>query len=283
MGAMASLDYDYTSMRASVARAGRHLEGSIGSSLPLLTFLILLSGIAILVVTGSALGWLAIAFAPVLYMVHMYYAYHIKPLPVSGEGVTGNLAGDVLSRLGPKPTIVDIATVIGQLSSGQFMGARFGLTPSLLNSLATGIQAPVEQLWPLADEIRARNGLTHITGSVLVVAIVRLFPNHETILAQIHLNDDDLDKGIRWQQHLLDLVAHFNTPKRTGGIARDWSFGYIPLLNRFGQNISEQIAAGGGLLVVDVASHREAIGQLIDTFGTSGRQNAVLVGAAGVG
>ena len=125
--------------------------------------------------------------------------------------------------------------------------------------------------------------MTHITGSVLVVAIVRLFPNHETILAQIHLNDDDLDKGIRWQQHLLDLVAHFNTPKRTGGIARDWSFGYIPLLNRFGQNISEQIAAGGGLLVVDVASHREAISQLIDTFGTSGRQNAVLVGAAGVG
>ncbi|MEO5948981.1 MAG: AAA family ATPase [Candidatus Saccharimonas sp.] len=280
---MASLDYDYTAMRASVARAGRHLEGVTGKLLPFLTGVLIFAGIIGLCVLGTALGWLTIALAPVIYMIYAYYTYHIKPLPVYGDGVTSRLAGDVLGRLGVKPTIIDVATIVGQISSGQFMSARFGLTPSLLNSLAGGIQVPVEQLWPLAEVIRERNGLTHITGSVLAVAIVRLFPRYETILAQIHLDDDDLDKGVQWQQHLIDLVARFDKPKRTGGIARDWSFGYIPLLNRFGHNISEQIAAGGGLLVVDVASHREAINQLVDTFGTSGRQNAVLVGAAGVG
>jgi len=280
---MASLDYEYTSMRASVARAGLHLEGVTGKLLPLLTFVLVLAGAAGILTLSTSLGWVVISLAPIVYMVHAYYTHHIKSLPVYGEGVTSRLAGDVLGRLGAKPTIVDVATIAGQIPSGQFMSARFGLTPSLLNSLASGIDGAVEQLWPLADEIRERNGLAHITGSVLAVAIVRLFPNHETILAQIHLDDADLDKGIQWQQHLIDLIAHFQKPKRTGGIARDWSFGYIPLLNRFGQNISEQIAAGSGLLVVDVASHREAISQLIDTFGTSGRQNAVLVGAAGVG
>lgn len=280
---MASLDYDYVSMRASVARAGRHLEGVTGKMLPLLTFVLILAGATSIVVAAMPIGWIVIAVAPVVYMVYAYYTYHVKVLPVYGEGVTARIAGDVLSKLTAKPTIAEVATIVGQTSSGQFIGARFGVTPSLLNSLAGGIQGSVEQLWPLADAIREKNGLSQITGSVLAVAIVRLFPNYETILAQIHLDDEDLDKGIRWQQHLLDLVARFDGPKRTGGIARDWSFGYIPMLNRFGQNISEQIAAGSGLLVVDVASHREAISQLVDTFGTSGRQNAVLVGPAGVG
>lgn len=37
------------------------------------------------------------------------------------------------------------------------------------------------------------------------------------------------------------------------------------------------------MLTVDVASHREAIDHLIETFGTGGRQNAALVGKEGVG
>ena len=280
---MATLDYDYYSLRASVARAGRHFDGLVGSLLPLFTLLFVLGGSALIVLLGSSLGWIAIAFAPLSYMVRMYYLHHIKHLPIYGDGVTGKLAGDILGGLPAKPTMADIAAAIGQTASGQFMGARFGLTPSLLSSLASGREVPVEQLWPLADQIREKNGLEQITASVLVVAIVRMFPSFETILAQIHLNDDDLDKGVRWQGHLLDLVAHLDKPKRTGGVARDWSFGFIPLLTRFGQNISEQISNGSGLLVVDVASHREALDQLIDTFGARGRQNAVLVGAAGVG
>lgn len=279
---MASLDYDYGSLRASVARAGRALEG-IAAFLPWFGWLCIIGGAAIIVLLDSGLGWLLVACAAPFMMIHAYYVGHLKTLPIYGEGVTSRLSGDIIGRLSAKPTIVEVATVVGQVPSGQFMGARFGLTPSLLGSLAAGIEVSVEKLWPLADEIRTKNGLEQITGAVLVAAIVRLFPDHETILAQIHLDDADLDSGIRWQQHLIDLVSRFGRPKRTGGIARDWSFGYIPLLTRFGQNISEQIAGGSGLLVVDVASHREAIDQLIDTFGTSGRQNAVLVGAAGSG
>ncbi len=283
VGSMASLDYDYSSMRASIARAGYRMRGPLAASLPWLSALCLLGGVSLIVFLGLGVGWIMIAFAPPIFMVHSYYAYHIKQLPVYGEGVTSRIAGDVLGVLSAKPTIADVAIAVGQTQSGQFMGARFGLTPSLITSLASGTSMAVEQLWPVADDIRERNGLEQITGSVLLVAIVRTFPEYESILAQIHLDDADLDVGIRWQQHLIDLVDRLDIPRRTGGIARDWSFGYIPLLKRFGQNISEQIANGSGLLVVDVASHREAIRQLIDTFGTSGRQNAVLVGGAGVG
>ena len=129
--------------------------------------------------------------------------------------------------------------------------------------------------------VRNATGAPHISGSVLVAALVRSFPNHQQLLAQMHLDEDDLLAGVRWHQHLRDVISRYNAPKRTGGIARDWSFGYIPLLSRFGINISRQVQSG--VLTVDTLSHSQAIDQLISTFSDGGRQNAVLVGAQGVG
>lgn len=63
----------------------------------------------------------------------------------------------------------------------------------------------------------------------------------------------------------------------------DWSFGWIPHLERFGQNISEQIGASRNTLSIDIPSHVQVIDQLVEAFGTGGRQNAVLIGQAGVG
>ena len=54
-------------------------------------------------------------------------------------------------------------------------------------------------------------------------------------------------------------------------------------LERFGQNISEQIGASRNTLSIDIPSHVQVIDQLVEAFGTGGRQNAVLIGQAGVG
>ena len=284
MGAVDDLKFNYRSVRAAEARFGVVAEGALAASLPWVAGLLVILGAGLVLGLGMALGWLLVALAVLPYMLHMYYWGYIVALP-SGrtKGVDSLLAGDVLGRLPENPTPADIAKAVGSVSSGLFMAARFGISPSLLTSLAATDTAATPALWKLADDIRQKNGLTQITGSVLSVAIVRQFAGFESILAQIHLDDKDLDKGIQWQQHLLDLVQRHSSPRRTGGIARDWSFGWIPLLERFGQNISEQIGRGRTLLTVDIGSHIEALDQLIDTFGTGGRQNAVLVGRAGAG
>ena len=281
---MDDLKFNYRSVRAAEARFGVVAEGALAASLPWVAGLLVILGAGLVLGLGMALGWLLVALAVLPYMLHMYYWGYIVALP-SGrtKGVDSLLAGDVLGRLPENPTPADIAKAVGSVSSGLFMAARFGISPSLLTSLAATDTAATPALWKLADDIRQKNGLTQITGSVLSVAIVRQFAGFESILAQIHLDDKDLDKGIQWQQHLLDLVQRHSSPRRTGGIARDWSFGWIPLLERFGQNISEQIGRGRTLLTVDIGSHIEALDQLIDTFGTGGRQNAVLVGRAGAG
>lgn len=281
---MDDLKFNYRSVRAAEARFGVVAEGALAASLPWIAGLLVILGAGLVLGLGMALGWLLVALAVLPYMLHMYYWGHIVALP-SGrtKGVDSLLAGDVLGHLPESPSPADIAKAVGSVSSGLFMAARFGISPSLLTSLAATDTAATPALWKLADDIRQKNGLTQITGSVLSVAIVRQFAGFESILAQIHLDDKDLDKGIQWQQHLLDLVQRHSSPRRTGGIARDWSFGWIPLLERFGQNISEQIGRGRTLLTVDIGSHLEALDQLTDTFGTGGRQNAALVGAAGSG
>ncbi len=281
---MDDLTYRYSSTRANEARFGVLLHGLVGTLLPWISVMFALLGVVIIVILHSSLGWLCIAVAVIPYVLWKFYRGHIEHLPATKKGgVTARIAGDVLGRLPIKPSPADVAAAAGQVPSGQFMGARFGLTPSLLTSMASTDPATTSDLWKMAEDIRQKNNLKQITGSVLAVAIVRGFPSYESVLAQIHLDDTDLDRGIEWQQHLTDLVRKHSRPRRTGGIARDWSFGWIPLLQRFGQNISEQIGRGSGLLTVDVVSHVEAIDQLVDTFGTGGRQNAVLVGQAGSG
>ena len=116
----------------------------------------------------------------------------------------------------------------------------------------------------------------------MTVALMRSFEGYETILAHMKLEYSDLLQGIMWRQHLRDLMRQHQAPRRTGGIARDWSFGYIPLLERFGRNISTELV-GGGMLRADLEAHHKALHAMIDTFGTRGRQNIVLVGPSGVG
>jgi len=281
---MEDLVFNYRSTRADVARFGVVVHGMVAMLLPWLAALFIMCGAGIVVGLGMAIGWLFVAIGIVPYIFFAFYKYHVEALPSGKErSIAALLAGDVLGRLPASPTPSDVAQAASSVSSGQFMAVRLGLTPSLLDSLASKDAATVPELWKLANEIRVKNGLSQITGSVLAVAIVRNFTGYQSVIAQMHLSDEDLDGGVVWQQHLMDLVQKHTKPRRTGGIARDWSFGWIPLLQRFGQNISEQMSGGRGLLTVDVNSHIEAIDQLIETFGTGGRQNAVLVGQAGSG
>ena len=280
---MAEVVFDYSSMRAGKARFGHMIQGAPLLAMKVFIALLVLGG-AVALVGDISLGRIFLGIAAIPFMIVKWHAHDLKHLPSGkGDSIGDRISGDIVGQLPEKATPADIALAVGRVSSGQFMGARFGITASLLQTIASQEASATNDLLKLAEEIRKKNGLEHITGSVLAVALVRSFSDYESLLAKIHLDDVDLDKGIQWQDHLHQLIADYKKPRRTGGVARDWSFGYIPLLTRFGQNISEQISHGGGLLTVDVSSHIEALDQLVDTFGNNGRQNAVLVGEAGAG
>ncbi len=280
---MTEISIDYYATRAKKARIGHYLDGRMIALVWIFFVIFIVLGAGLIFIKLSV-GWVVIGLASVPYMLAMWKKHELHHLPTGKDDTTtSRLSGDILGQLPNKPTPGDFAMAAGRVASGQFMAVRFGLSPTLLQSVASTDPNDTAALLETAESIRVNTRLEHITGSVLAVALTRLFPERDSLLANMHLDDKDLDQGVIWQQHIRDLIEKHSAPRRTGGLARDWSFGYIPLLNRFGQNISEQIGHGGGLLTVDVASHVTAIDQLIDTFGNAGRQNAVLVGNAGAG
>ena len=284
VGAVEDLKFEYYSRRSIAARFGVHISDVAVSMMKWSTWLLILLGTVIVFVAGWSMGWAVMGVAVIPFMISQYVAHYVRDLPPKMTvAVTDRIEGSVLGHLPARPTPADVASAVGRVSSGQFMGARLGISPSLLSTMASTDANATPALWRTAEDIRVANNMSEITGAVLAVAIVRSFPQYESVIAQIHLDDSDLDKGIIWQQHLIQLIKAYKKPRRTGGVGRDWSFGWIPTLQRFGQNISEQIGAGSGLLTVGVASHIQAIDQLVDTFGSGGRQNALLVGRPGVG
>lgn len=284
VGAVEDLKFEYYSRRSIAARFGVHISDVAVSMMKWSTWLLILLGAVIVFVAGWSMGWAVMGVAVIPFMISQYVAHYVRDLPPKMTvAVTDRIEGSVLGHLPARPTPADVASAVGRVSSGQFMGARLGISPSLLSTMASTDASATPALWRTAEDIRVANNMSEITGAVLAVAIVRSFPQYESVIAQIHLDDSDLDKGVIWQQHLIQLIKTYKKPRRTGGVGRDWSFGWIPTLQRFGQNISEQIGAGSGLLTVGVTSHIQAIDQLVDTFGSGGRQNALLVGRPGVG
>lgn len=280
---MENLKVDYLSLRSYLARFSVTMK-AVQPSLPWLAAVLALAGVGLLVGLGSPFGWLILGVAVIPQMFYVFYRNYLRLLPPGkGSDITSRLSGEVLGYLGRDLTLESIAEAAARTTSGQFLSVRFGLTPNFVRTLASQSVASVQDVWRLAEEVRMRNQIPTLTGSVLAVALVRSFPGYRNVLAQIHIDDDDLDKGVRWHQHLVDLIDAQTRPYRTGGVARDWSFGWIPELRRFGQNISEQMSGNRRMLSVTIPRHVEVIDQLVDTFGNGGRQNAVLVGPSGVG
>ena len=272
--------FDYKNARAVKARFGFKVLKPWRVGLIALAAILLVGGIT-LIVMGSSIGWALIGFSAIPWMFYEWWTGELHHLESGKDApaIHALLSGDILSQLPLHPTPHDIATATGQVQGGYFFGLRFGITPNFLLNIATDDPTATQTVWQHALAVREESGSNHLSAAVLVVALVRSSPDHDGLLAHMKLDSEDLIAGVRWFNHLNELIAKHQQPVRNGGIARDFSFGYIPTLRRFGQNLSE----GAGGFTVDLEAHADAMNQLIETFGSGGRQNIALIGGAGVG
>lgn len=275
--------FNYESQRAEEARAAVRLSATWRFLLGLVAVVAFGGGIVLLFL-GMSLGWLVSGLAVLPGLVLEWWHGKLKQLaiPKGATAIDELLDGDALGRMPKNPSPWRLGVIVASVPSGQFLAARFGIGGRFLQDITTDDPAATEAVWREALAIREQLGSKTVSGAVLVVALLKQFDQHETLLAHLQLSVEDLYGGIRWYDHVQELIARQAAPKRTGGIARDWSFGYIPLLTRFGQNISASLAAGG-VLATELEAHEQALGQMIELFSHSGRQNVALVGPAGVG
>lgn len=274
--------FNYHSLRAEKARIAVAMTGLWRALLIVAAIGLVVAGIAFLAI-GQAAGWLALGCSAIPMILLEWYRGELSDVPKGpSDQLSDVMSSHLLGQLSKNPSPIDLATAAMRTPSGQFMAVRFGLTGNFFNNILANDPVASEQVWELARQVQHDADLDEITGSVMAVALVRSYSGYESLLAHMKLEYADLIKGLQWHQHLRELARAHTTPRRTGGIARDWSFGYIPLLEKFGRNISAELA-NGGLLRVNLETHDKALNTMIETFGAGGRQNVVLVGPSGVG
>ena len=277
---MAINSFKYTSPRAEKSRIGMMLTRN-RLRLLVLCVVVLIIGGGLAVTAGSSIGWVLIGLSAIPAMTIEWARGELDNLKPEDkdDSIDDILSGDVLGLLLRSPTPYEVATIVGQLYGGQFFAVRFGIGSGFLQEISSKDTADMDSLWAQAREIASQTNSKLVTAAILASAIIKLHPKHEALLAHLQLTIDDVVAGIRWQNHIHEIIDHYKKPRRTGGIARDWSFGWIPTLSEFGQNIS----TNGHASSVDLDAHKEALGLVIGALSSNGKQNAALVGPSGVG
>jgi len=280
---MESIDYNHSSLRSEKARIGILFSQNILMFLSILVPVFLALG-GLFIYLGSSIGWVLIGFSVIPAMVVEWRKGELHHIDIvkGSDSIDNILSGEILGRISRKPTPREIAEIISGLPSGYFFATRFGISSSFLVELASNDPDDMPRLWQEALQIRKQTDSYNMSAPVLIAAIIRCAPNGQTLLSRLQLDIEDVIRGINWYNHLRDLIEHHRKPRKTGGIARDWSFGWTPLLNRFGQNLSKLVGSYS-TSAFELIAHEELLDQIIDIFNKNGRQNAVIVGQPGVG
>ncbi len=280
---MSELKLRYHSIRSEKARISVKYNSTVIVILSIFTFALLIVGTDLLII-ALPIGWALIGLAAVPTMMIEWYngeLHHMKSKknPITIDDV---LSADILGRISKKPSPRDIAKIAGHITGGQFLSARFGISSSFLQDITSDDSDDMQAVWQEAWKIREKTNSSNISAIILVAAIISCTSNKDRLLSHLQLDTNDLINGVKWYNYLRHLIDQTSKPRLSGGFARDWSFGWTPLLNRFGQNLSKQVGAYDASMH-QLAAHEEAIEHLIEIFSNDGRQNAVLVGSNGVG
>ena len=276
--------FNYNSERAKEARLGGELKKPLVQTL---LWLLVLGGIIgfliFIFVLKNSLGWTFLIFTIFAMMILIWQKKRLLNVPI-GKTMELNdvLASDVLALMPKDPTPKKLAEFLYRTRGGCFMALRFGLVQELLLNVAEYLGDDIKPIFTKAMEIQRKTESRYVGGAVLSVAIIESFENHEYLLKQMKLELTDLYNGILWYNDLNDFSVELKKKHRNGGIARDLSFGYIPVLGRFGQNIS---AGMTGSLVTRLhqPEQQEILDKMMEALSTNGRKNVALVGAEGSG
>lgn len=268
--------FNWHSQRAQYARLGRNLSPWI-FLLKSVVVLLIIVGVLLLVV-GMPLGWALIGLAAIPAMTVQWYDFELKEVPtdMSRKSVDSLLDSDLLSLLPEQPSPKELATALLQANGGLFFQVRFGVGGGFLKEVSSESRDDTAAIFQEALVITEQVG-DRMSPGVIILAMIRQLPARETLLGHLQLSEDDLIRGIKWYHHLTDLIEKSKKrPKQAGGIGRDWSFGWIPNLSRYGSNISQSGSIARGEIRTDVLS--KLVNSLANNSGV-----IALVGKDGVG
>lgn len=285
---MNSLSYDPKNPRVTKAKVSLWFDSSVTrKGLWLLVFIFICSWVWLVFFEHIPVAHLLLTLVGVISTLLFWYKGELADLQpsesiVSTRDIANVLDRKILAKLKPDLSPYDLAVLMAKQPGGYFYASRFGVGPDFLQNLSSKEPVTTSLVWQSALQLSADTHNNQISSAAVVAGLVLAIPGHDTQLAQLKVDSSDIVEGLRWYAHIDSVMKRISQRRNFGGIGRDLSFGWSPILSQVGTNITQNIERGG-LLTREVDGHNEAINQMIHLMSQPGRRNAVLVGDVGVG
>lgn len=135
-----------------------------------------------------------------------------------------------------------------------------------------------------ARENAVKKGRTYISSGDIVLGLLTKSDVFKKLVFEVNLQENDVENVVEWYEKLKAKSDQFTLPfwekPTTGGIGRDWSFGYTPTLNQFARDLNTEIEMVGEVHVYGRSREVEEIERVL---AKSGQNNALLIGQHGIG
>lgn len=138
-----------------------------------------------------------------------------------------------------------------------------------------------EAIYAKSYEVAKLAGQRRITAGSIVVGMAILADEKAPFLRKFKLTQDDLIEVLVWLQHLIHDRMQKQDRQSYGGLGRDFAAGYTNFLDRFGQNMSDEVEAGSH--VFSSKGREDTVDELISVLNQPVHPAAALVGPNGGG
>lgn len=191
------------------------------------------------------------------------------------------VSNDIVFMINDKQSPQQILAAILDNWQTLFIFRRYQLAPNQLSSTLSDNPIASPALWNRAFLIAGQTPVKEISAGVLLVAMILENPQMDEWLSTHSMSSQDIIGGLMWEESLWQRVLMPKNRSDYGGIGRDWSAGFTPVLDRYGENISLEIADGN--LDFSGVKRGHVIEQMLTNLSKDGRSNLAMVGEVGVG
>ncbi len=241
----------------------------------------------VLLLAGMAIGWLVLMLAGWSLVPYLWLRSRLRDMPATKQprNIGDILSLEVLGLLPQDPNPRTIIEALAGSGGAKFLANRLGIPIQQVVQLTPADPGLTESVWRESINIWSHlpERTSTIPSVVVVAAIIRLNPDCTDILNNLRIDADDVYRGVEWLEHWEMQARRSSDLKLTGGIARDWSFGYIPTLEHFGTNLSLKYSEGRRSMAGNLMRNRLLVDDMIKYLSSNARRNVALIGPLGVG
>ena len=241
----------------------------------------------VLLLAGMAIGWLVLMLAGWSLVPYLWLHSRLRDMPASKQprNIGDILSLEVLGLLPQDPNPRTIIEALAGSGGAKFLANRLGIPIQQVVQLTPADSGLTESVWRESINIWSHlpERTSTIPSVVVVAAIIRLNPDCTDILNNLRIDASDVYRGVEWLEHWEMQARRSSDLKLTGGIARDWSFGYIPTLEHFGTNLSLKYSEGRRSMAGNLMRNRLLVDDMIKYLSSNARRNVALIGPLGVG